>query len=144
MAERARVFRCPNCKETINTTAENCPYCSISIDHRAAEAAADLMDRVNQACSEATDLKAEVAATGGEVFLFGLLGSLLMRLWAFAITRPVMAIRWWIRFGAIRTDDPNFIRAKRDVMRTSGFAAITLLVLLIITLVSFYLTQNSE
>ena len=52
-----RIFPCPRCKETIDTAAVNCPFCSVSIDPKLAEAAADRMARVNQACSDASYLR---------------------------------------------------------------------------------------
>ncbi|HEY1744207.1 MAG TPA: hypothetical protein VGG18_13645 [Granulicella sp.] len=34
-------------------------------------------------------------------------------LWFLRIAIPVMVVRWWIKFGSIKTDDPDFTRAKR-------------------------------
>jgi hypothetical protein len=34
-------------------------------------------------------------------------------LWFLRIAIPVMVIRWWIKFGSIKTDDPDFHSAKR-------------------------------
>lgn len=57
VAEVSRVFRCQHCKETINLSARQCPFCSVPIDARTAEAAADLMERVNLACSQAFGIR---------------------------------------------------------------------------------------
>ncbi len=32
------------------------------------------------------------------------------------IAIPVMTIRWWIKFGSIKSADPEFVRAKRIAM----------------------------
>ena len=112
----ARIFQCPNCKETIDTSAQQCRFCSAAVDPGAAEAAADVMARVNRACSDASYLK--VMAISILVFLFlmfvpfaGLLG--IFGYYFLVFVTPIMAIRWWIRFGRIKTDDPDFKRAKR-------------------------------
>ena len=55
---RTRVFLCPACKETIALGCERCRFCSVVIDQQAASSAADLMDRVNLACSEADEIRA--------------------------------------------------------------------------------------
>jgi len=129
---QARVFPCPKCRQTINTSAQQCPFCSAPIDTTTAEASADLTQRVNRAIGEAADLKGAIAPEGmGEIALFGLLGSLMLRLWYFAVTRPVMAIRWWARYGSIQSDDADYIRARKDVAHTAKASAITLLVLLL-------------
>jgi hypothetical protein len=179
--ERTRVFRCPNCEKTINLSVHRCPFCSVPIDGRAAEAAADLMDRVNRACSEATDVRtmfdpAEAPLGSAEdvpwriwggAGLFGLwtifvvnlmrwdsqLAAVLgaptllilfifakkvLRLLVFAIVSPLMAVRWWVRFGSIRSDDSDFVLAKRDVTRIARGSATTLGILLIVAWIGCY------
>lgn len=38
--EGIRVFRCPNCKEFINTSLQQCRFCGAAVDPAVAEAAA--------------------------------------------------------------------------------------------------------
>jgi hypothetical protein len=38
-----------------------------------------------------------------------------------------MAIRWWIKFHAIRADDPDFRRAKTTVIIVSALVTLPLL-----------------
>jgi hypothetical protein len=43
-----RVFPCPRCREFIATDAKSCRFCSVPIDPRAAELAADAQDEENR------------------------------------------------------------------------------------------------
>ena len=116
---RARVFQCPSCKQTIDTSAQQCRFCSAPIDSAAAEVAANFMARLNQACSDASYLK--IALVCAVVFLgvmflpfVSLVGVFGYYFLTFAI--PVWTVRWWIRFWNIKTDDPDFRRAKRTMI----------------------------
>ena len=60
--EPVRVLQCPNCKETIDASSEQCRFCSVAIDPIAAERAADVMAKVNQACSDASFLRTAAGA----------------------------------------------------------------------------------
>lgn len=129
-ASQVKVFQCPNCKETINTSAQQCPFCSTPIDFGVAEAAAEVMDKVNQACSDASYLRI-MAGTMLTFFglsfvpFLGIMGFLGLTFLVFAV--PVMAIRWWVKFGAIRADDSDFGRAKRNTMVAAGIWALFLI-----------------
>ena len=115
---RTKVFECPKCKETIDAAETKCRFCGAAIDAEAAEKAAEVMARVNQACSDASYLRIAAVATLvflGMMFLpfFSWYGT-----WGFYIlvlAVPVMAIRWWGRFFRIETEDHDFIRARRTV-----------------------------
>jgi hypothetical protein len=115
---RSVLFPCPSCQATISTTVQ-CPFCSASIDPRTIEPAAELMSRLNQARSEAGYLK----ILAGLMVLFLAVVSVVgvprraaFGQWFLLIAVPVMAIRWWVRFGAVRSDDPDFRRARRAIM----------------------------
>src|SRR3954451_23210815 len=56
-SEDLNVFECPNCKQTIDTSAEVCRFCGAKIDHEAAQKAAHLLARVDLACSDASVLR---------------------------------------------------------------------------------------
>ena len=47
-------------------------------------------------------------------------------LWFLRIAIPVMVVRWWIKFGSIKTDDPDFARAKRAVIVVGIIALLAL------------------
>jgi hypothetical protein len=122
---RIRVFLCPVCKETIALGCERCRFCSAVIDQRGATGAADLMDRVNLACSEAEDIRAfyswhrsvlelpSVRRQGIEIYVV-----------------PFLLIRWWVRFGSLKLEDEDLIRAKRDLTRYSWLAALLIVFML--------------
>jgi hypothetical protein len=110
-----RVFPCPNCGETINTTVQQCPFCSTIIDHNAAEASAAATAHVSQAISDASYLKVMAwAILSFFLVMFipflGLVG--FAGLWFLRIAIPFMLIRWWVRYGKIKTDDREFSQAR--------------------------------
>jgi len=101
-----------------------CHYCGHLVDPATAKAAADVQARVNQACSDASYLRI-VARAIPVFYLLGLVpflgmvgsGAFLLLLVAF----PFMALRWWVKFGFLRTADPDYKKAK-------GSAVIALLI----------------
>ncbi len=36
--------------------------------------------------------------------------------WFLELAVPLLTIRWWLKFGAIRIDDPGFARARRTAL----------------------------
>ena len=127
-----RVFECPNCKETINTSVDKCPFCSAAVDPSAAQAAAEHMARVNQAFSDADYLRI-MAGMMAAFFAASLLGVPLAvyGYWFLFIAIPVQAIRWRIRFGGIQASDPSFHRVKRRMMEGIGIWALCTLPIVI-------------
>ncbi len=116
--DKAKIFECPNCKQTIDTASPQCRFCSASIDPQAAEAAAVRMARINRACSDASYLK--IAALCAPAFLLiffipfmTLLGELGLIFLALAV--PVWIALWCFRFLRVQTDDLDFRQAKRTV-----------------------------
>lgn len=127
LSSAIHVFTCPNCKETINTSDTQCPFCSTCIDHDEAEAAAELMAKINQACSDGSYLKI-MAGMLLTFFLLryvpflGLIGS--AGFYFLLVAVPIMAIRWWIKFGSIRTRDSGFRTARFAVIASGTFAVV--------------------
>ena len=112
------VFECPGCRQTINTSLSQCPYCSAQIDRQSAEAAAALTTKVSQACNDAS----YVRILAGSLVAFWLLalvpfmGLVSMGGYYFLLVFvPFIAIRWWVRFSTLRSDDPDYHRARRNV-----------------------------
>jgi hypothetical protein len=126
------VLPCPACKQTINTSMQTCPFCSAAIDPATASASAEAFARVNQACSDAGYLKVMAGAIGG-CFLIGLLplvgflGNL--GFWILAVATPAMVIRWFVKFGDIKSTDPDFVSARHSAIAVGIIAATVLLLL---------------
>jgi hypothetical protein len=116
LSSTVAVFPCPSCRETINTSVERCPFCSTQIDRAAAEVSAAATSRISEACSDASYLKV-MAWTLPTFFLLIFVPFLslagVVGLWFLRVAVPVMVVRWWIKFGGIKTTDPDFARAKR-------------------------------
>jgi hypothetical protein len=118
-AGNAGIIECPVCKQTIDASATQCRFCSAPIDPAAAEAAAETMARVNQACSDASFLRTmaiSILVFLGVMFIpfmtwLGICGYYFLM---FAV--PFMTIRWWVKFHAIRCDDRDFKRARTTVI----------------------------
>jgi hypothetical protein len=138
LTPRVKIFQCPHCKETIDAAAERCPFCSTPIDARSAESAAELMERVNQACSDASYLRIMAGLMWGFfvlsfIPLVGVLGS--WGSWFLLVAVPVMAIRWRIRFGSLRPDDPGFVSAKKSTWTSLGMWVGFLVVMVIVSMI---------
>jgi hypothetical protein len=138
-ADEAGIFECPNCKQTINTSMSKCPFCSVALDPHEASVAADLMDQVNQACSDASYLRIMAGTMWGFWVLslipfVGVVGTLGM--WFLLIAIPAMAIRWRVKFGAVWSDDPEFSRAKRVTVTAVGIWALFVLFLVVVSALS--------
>jgi hypothetical protein len=116
LLSQPQTFPCPSCKEIINDSMTSCRYCSAPVDPRAAAAAAETQARVNQACSDASYLKTAA------LLMWAFLGLSLVPFvplvsGAFVVTFFVvlgMVVRWQLKFGGVKTDDPDFPRAKRS------------------------------
>jgi hypothetical protein len=86
----------------------------------------------SQACSDASYLKIMLGILipfGVLIFfpflgLFGLVGFVFIK---YAL--PVMIVRWWIKYGRIKTTDPDFRNARGTVIWVS---AVSFLVLLLV------------
>jgi hypothetical protein len=126
----AGIFECPNCKQTIDASSTQCRFCSAAIDPVAAEAAAEKMSKVNQACSDASFLRTmaiSIFVFLGLIFVpfltwLGMLGSYFL-----ALAVPFMSVRWWVKFHSIRVDDRDFNRAKTTVIVISVLGGLNLL-----------------
>jgi predicted RNA-binding Zn-ribbon protein involved in translation (DUF1610 family) len=124
------VFPCPTCKETTNTSIQHCPFCGTAIDRAVAEASATETTRVSRACSDASYLKIMlgILIPFGALIFFPFLG--LSGLVGFAFIKyaiPVMAVRWWIKYGRIQSQDLDLRRARKTVIVVSVVSLVVLL-----------------
>jgi hypothetical protein len=128
------IFQCPKCNETIDSTAQSCRFCGQPVDHEAAVKAAQLLSKINQACSDASYMKSSaltlpvffVLRFVPFVSMVGMVGFI-----GLSIGIPIWALRWLLKFGAITTDDADFLRARKTV-KIAGISAFVLFLLLVI------------
>jgi hypothetical protein len=133
------LFQCPNCNETIDNTARTCRFCGQTVDHEAAVKAAELLSKINQACSDASYMKSCALALPVFIVLryapiVGMVGAI--GFIGLSIGIPIWALRWWIKFGAIKTGEADFLRARKTV-KIAGISVF--LVLVLVVLASFML-----
>jgi hypothetical protein len=132
LSSTVQVFPCPNCHETINTSVQECPFCSTPIDRTAAEQSAAATTRISQACSDASYLKIMlgILIPFGILIFFPFLG--LAGMVGFVFIKyavPIMTIRWWIKYGRIKTTDSDFSKARGTVILVSTISFLVLLFL---------------
>jgi hypothetical protein len=139
---RPRTFPCPKCKATINTMAAECQFCHAPIEPEVAKAAADKADRINTAVNEFPAGKFGVEWLFPqnllEFLLFGCLGKLIWAGIFFVMGYPIFLvyfIRWWSRFGALQSDDLEFVRVRRAIKVMAILGAIFFFPLLFLFIV---------
>ena len=141
-SEDLDVFECPNCKQTIDTSADTCRFCGAKVDHEAAQKAARLLARVDQACSDASVMRSAagiallvpvgvvlgclrshgfgrfVERVGFQNVLLGLCVLVLVVSWPF----PIWSLLWWKKNANLASDDEDF-QSGRRIVRTAGFVS---------------------
>jgi len=129
LSSAVQVFPCPNCNETINTSMQQCAFCSAPVDHAVALEAAEKTAKIGQACSDASYLKIMLGILipfAGTILvpflgLAGLIGLVFIK---YAL--PLMIIRWWIKYGRIQTTDPDFAKARKTAILVSVISGLVL------------------
>ncbi len=109
------VFPCGSCGEFINTSMNECRFCGTPVDAAASAQAAEAQAQVGRACSDASYLKISARVIPGAYALsfIPLLGG--PAGWAFLILMiltPILFVRWWMKYPAIQTKDPDYQKAK--------------------------------
>lgn len=143
-SENFDVFECPNCKETIDTSATVCRFCGAKIDHQEAQNAAHLLAKVDEACSDASVLQgfAVTAFCLGVGVVIGILrnprfiarvgfqnvvlGYCVLVL-ILSSPFPVWSLNWWRKYDKLSLDDEDFQNDRRMV-RTMGSAAFAFMI----------------
>lgn len=138
-AQAPTIFQCPKCNETIDSTADSCRFCGEKVDHEAAQKAAELLSRINQACSDASYMRSTALAIPVFFVLrflpfFSMIGAVGFIGLNFVV--PIWALRWWRKFGKIQSADPDFRKAR---MTVEVVAAIVTGVLFLFVILPFLL-----
>ena len=141
------IFECPNCKETIDATAETCRFCGAVVDREPARKAAALMAKVNQACSDSSYMKSTaltlpvffilrfvpfISAMGGIAF------------WVLLIAIPLWSLRWLLKYRGIVTDDAEFRKARSTVKWIGIIVATILAIFVAINILVFVMIRSSR
>jgi hypothetical protein len=118
LAPDIQVFRCPNCKEFVNTSVQECQYCGASISAGAAQTAAKEQARINQVCSESSYAKilAEAYAVSFLLQLAPIIGT--PAAWGnrlLIFLTPIIIARTWRKASGIKVEDKDLVRAKRSL-----------------------------
>jgi hypothetical protein len=135
------IFECPACKETIDAKAQTCRFCGVKVDHEAALRAAVVLAKVNQACSDASYMRS-TALTLPVFFalrfvpFIALLGTVGFD--GVTLITPFWALRWWLKYRAIKTDDADFSSARNRV-KWIGIIVSCVLVLVVAANIFFLL-----
>jgi hypothetical protein len=117
--DKPKIFECPNCKQTIDTSSTQCRFCSATIDPADAEVAAAQMARINRACSDASYLKIAILCIPAFLLIsfIPFMGLLVVVGIAFLeIAIPIWIVLWCFRFLRLKSDDPDFRSAKKTVV----------------------------
>lgn len=114
LSGQSSTLPCPNCGQMIYSDTTKCRFCSADIDPAAAAAGAQLQKEVNDACNYAKVIRGMAAAMWvlfavGFIFSAGSLGVL-----AFFFVIPFALLVWQIKYGRLKTADPDYKKAKRD------------------------------
>src|SRR6266550_4756188 len=114
LSDQSTTLPCPSCGQMIYSDATKCRFCSSDIDPKAAAAGAHLQAEINNACNQAKMIRHMATAMWvlfavGLIFTAGTIGVL-----AFFFIVPVSLILWQVKYGRLRTADPDFRKAKRD------------------------------
>lgn len=128
------IFECPHCKETIDSSADNCRFCGTTIDHEAAQQAAATLAKVNQAVSDASYMR--TCSLALPVFFvlrfvpfFTWLGGI--GFVGLSLVVPIWALLWWVKYAKFKADDKDY-RNARTTVKICGIVVGLVLVLLIV------------
>jgi hypothetical protein len=131
-------IQCPSCRRLIECDAALCPHCREEIDPEYAAISKAVVVYQTAAVSSANTIKtAEIAA--GLVFIASFIGFwfdpplIIANLLTPILSAAAVAV-WFYRFGRIRLDDDEYLKARRD-MRNSLVLWLVLLGVQILALV---------
>jgi hypothetical protein len=133
------VFECPGCKQTIDVSADVCRFCGAKINHEEEQKAAQLLARVDQACSDASVLRnAAVTAfllpigiaigilrkprfivqVGFQNVVIGFCALVLI----LSVPFPIWSSIWWGKYTHLPSDYEEF-QNNRKMVRAAGLIA---------------------
>jgi predicted RNA-binding Zn-ribbon protein involved in translation (DUF1610 family) len=120
MSGQARILPCPKCGQMIYSDSTQCRFCSAPIDKQSAGVAAHVQEQVNDACNQAKWIR----NMAGAMWVF-LVVSFILTVGTFGVLAcffliPASLVYWQIKFGSLKTIDPDYQKAKRDRLVALG------------------------
>lgn len=116
-----KIFRCPTCREYINTSMTECRFCGAHVD-QAVVARARVQQRVDNVCRLADSkwklLALPVVFWAGAIFIYANRNWIPASLLGWLLTPPFLLaffIGMWLRIRRIDAGYPNLERAQRVV-----------------------------
>src|ERR1044071_7247226 len=109
----ARLFPCANCGEIIYSDSTTCRFCKAPVDRPAAEAAADVQKRVNDAVNLAKWTRNIAGVMWAFIGLGLIIGLVSLAATACIFLIPASLIYWQIKYGGIKTADVDFKKTGR-------------------------------
>ncbi len=113
-SEQPKILPCPACGEMIYSSVTQCRFCSAPLDKEAAEAAATNQEAVNSACNQAKWIRHMAASMWVLLGVSLIFSAGQMGVFAFFFLIPASLIYWQIKFGRLKTADPDYQKARRD------------------------------
>ncbi|MFN0112918.1 MAG: hypothetical protein ACKVZH_29000 [Blastocatellia bacterium] len=139
-------IQCQNCLEFINASLSNCRYCGAVVGLAAAPVEEAAQAKIASACRDGFLLKvmAWILAVCFIALSFSVFGQLaLVGFLILLAALPLMLIRWWVKYGRLKTEEPDYQTAKREVLMASFIWLVTILVWLFASVIqSFLLMQR--
>ncbi len=100
----------------IYSDSAKCRFCSEPLDQQAALAGAELQRRTNDACNQAKWIR-NIAGAMWVFWLVGLIvGVVRLAFLGCLFLVPISAIVWIIKYGSLETADPDYKRARREIL----------------------------
>lgn len=114
-----RTFPCTNCREFINESMRQCPFCGAPVDPAAAQAAAEMQEQINRACNDASMIRNLAGALWLCFLLYfapfvGCLAGVTLLGLFFLV--PVRLLIWQSSYGGLKTADVDYRTAKRNAL----------------------------
>ncbi|MFB3924284.1 MAG: hypothetical protein ACE145_21390 [Terriglobia bacterium] len=128
LSSKVEVFRCPRCREVINTSMDRCGFCGVGIDRYAAQEAVVLQRKVNRAIENASYARilagilpliyiAGVKELSTPIIIWGTVPLL--------VGFPVHLARGWWMYRQIPPGEPGIRKARNHLIQALGIWFLT-------------------
>ncbi|MBC7909215.1 MAG: hypothetical protein H7Y30_01865 [Pyrinomonadaceae bacterium] len=98
----------------IYSDSDKCRFCDAPLDRQVAEVAAEVQEKVNEACNHAKWIRNMAGAMWILLLISFIFTAGTAGVFAFFFLIPLYLIFWQFKFGSLKTVDPDYQKAKRD------------------------------